>query len=351
MAATLPKLKNKTARANGLNVAVVGCGLIGTRRAGVAQRSGACVKIVADVEKSCAAKLAAAVGSLAEESWESAVSSPGIDAVVVAAVNRDLARISLEALKAGKHVLCEKPAAINSRELAAVVEEARRSKRCFSVGYNHRYHPGIWKGKEFFEKGMIGKGISIRCRYGHGGRLGYEKEWRADAGLAGGGVLLDQGVHLVDLCRWFFGNFAEAIGKTSTDFWPVAPMEDNAWAILRTRSGQTAMFQNSWTQWKNLFSFELFGTNGFLTVEGLGGSYGVEQLKVYRRKKEFGVPELLLEEQYPGEDRSWELEWKEFVTAIEQERDPLVSGSDGLATLRTIEAIYESSKKGRIVEL
>ena len=334
------------------NVAVIGCGLMGRRRAAFAKASGAKVTRVVDIESSRAEELAESLGTKAETHWEKVIQSRELDIVIVSTVNRDLASISLAALQAGKHVLCEKPAAGSAKELAIVVEQAEQNNLCFWVGYNHRYHPAIWKAKELFEKGTIGRGISIRCRYGHGGRKNYDQEWRTNQELALGGVLLDQGVHVVDLCRWFFGEFAEVSGKVSTDFWPIAPLEDNAWGLLRTTEGRTAMFHNSWTQWRNLFSFELLGREGLLIVEGLGASYGTERLTVWKRKKHFGVPDLLLDEEYTGEDRSWELEWGEFVQAIEQKGECLsVSGREGVEVLHTIEAIYESSKKGRVIPL
>ena len=173
------------------------------------------------------------------------------------------------------------------------------------TGFNHRHHPAIWRAHELCAEGAIGPLMFIRAVYGHGGRPGYDKEWRADADLSGGGELLDQGVHIVDLCRWFLGDFAEVFGSTATYFWDlghfesagrdspraangqsVAPssisLEDNAFALLRTADGRVAQFHTSWTQWKNRFSFEVFGRDGYLRVEGLGGSYGVERLEVGR---------------------------------------------------------------------
>jgi len=132
------------------------------------------------------------------------------------------------------------------------------------------------------ERGELGSVYFSRCIYGHGGRPGYEKEWRASKEICGGGELLDQGVHVVDLFRWFMGDFVEAFGYTPTYFWDME-VEDNGFAVFRTEKGQTASMHTSWTQWKNRFTFEVFGEAGYLIVDGLGGSYGVETLTVGKR--------------------------------------------------------------------
>jgi predicted dehydrogenase len=200
------------------------------------------------------------------------------------------------------------------------------------------------------QSGKIGPLMSIRAAYGHGGRPGYDQEWRGDPELAGGGELLDQGVHVIDLCRWFMGDFVQVSGMLGTWFWQVAPLEDNGFALLRTAQGQVAQVHTSWTQWKNLFRFEIFGRDGFLLVNGLGGSYGVETLTLGKRRPESGPP-LMETWEFPGPDISWQAEWEEFKKAIQEGRQPLGNGHDGYQAARVIDAIYESSKTGRVVEL
>src|SRR5437764_10325665 len=146
----------------------------------------------------------------------------------------------------------------------------------------------------------------LRARYGQGGRIGYDKEWRADAKLSGGGELIDQGVHLIDLAQWFLGDFSEVSGHAATYFWEM-PVDDNAFLNLRTPAGQTAWLHVSCTEWKNLFSLELYGRNAKLAIDGLGGSYGVERLTLYKMHPEMGPPETTARE-YPGGDVSWDRE-------------------------------------------
>ncbi len=160
---------------------------------------------------------------------------------------------------------------------------------------------------------------------------------------------MDQGMHALDLSRWFLGDFSEAVGFLSTNFWDMAPLEDNAFVLLRTEKRQTVSLHVSWTQWKNLFSFELFGRDGYIVVEGLGGSYGTERAVLGTRAFLEPFREEIIE--YRGEDRSWYEQWQEFVSAIRENREPLSSGYNGLQALRLAYAIYESARKSRVVKL
>lgn len=333
-----------------MKIGIVGCGLIGNRRARVAQASGDEVLLVADVDPERARATAKAVGAEWEDDWLGVATHAEIEAVVVATVNKSLLPITQTALQSGKHVLCEKPLGRNAREAKTMVDTAWMTKRVLKVGFNHRHHPALRQAHEMAQSGKIGRLMSIRAAYGHGGRPGYDQEWRADADLAGGGELLDQGVHLVDLCRWFLGDFVQVTGMLGAWFWQIAPLEDNGFALLRTVAGQIATIHTSWTQWKNLFRFEVFGQDGYLLVEGLGGSYGVERLTLGLRRPESGPPEEKFWE-FSGPDVSWEAEWGEFKAAIREQRQPLGNGHDGYQVARVIDAIYESAKTGGIIEL
>lgn len=305
---------------------------------------------VADLDEKRGRAAAAAVGGSWTSEWRAVVDAPEIEAVVVATPNKFLCPVGLAALGANKHLLCEKPLGRNASEARALVDAAVHSGTVLKTGFNHRHHPALERAHELVEEGTIGPLMHVRAAYGHGGRPGYEREWRGDQDLAGGGELLDQGVHLVDLCRWFLGDFTDVTGAVATSFWDVHPLEDNCFALLRTAKGQLASFHSSWTQWKNMFRFEVFGRDGYLLVDGLGGSYGVERLTLGRRRPESGPP---VEEvwEFPGEDRSWELEWVEFTSAIAEQRAPLGDGRDGLAAARVVDAIYRSATTGQTVIL
>jgi len=181
----------------------------------------------------------------------------------------------------------------------------------------------------------------VRGRYGHGGRIGYENEWRANPVLSGGGELIDQGLHLIDLARWFLGDFSEVKSFSYTYFWQM-PVEDNAFMLLRTPQNQTAFLHVSCTEWKNLFSFEIYGRHAKLQIEGLGGSYGTERLTYYKMLPQMGPPETAIWE-YPMEDNSWQIEFEEFLKDIELGRTPEANLKDALAALKVVEKIYSES--------
>ena len=297
-----------------LNVGIIGCGLIGRKRAAALAPH----RVVAlhDSEAGAARDLATRTpGAVVHATPAELLSRPDIHAVIVATPHHVLAELTLAALDAGKHVLVEKPAAARPEELNAVIRRAASSGCVVRVGFNHRFHPALRKAKELWDAGVAGEPMMIRGRYGHGGRVGYEKEWRAQEAVSGGGEAVDQGVHLVDLARWFLGDFAEVSGYAPTLFWDM-PVEDNAFMLLKNREGKPAWLHATWTEWKNLFSFEISGRIGKLHIEGLGGSYGEEKLTWYEMKPEMGPPRVETWE-FPGPDVSWREEWQSFVVAIQ----------------------------------
>ncbi len=321
---------------------------MGAKRAReVARDPGARLVAVVDQDACRAQALAEIYGCRAGTDWEALVAGPDVDAVVVATSHRCLAPISRGALEARKHVLCEKPLATTPEEAAQLVASASRNGSKLKTGFNHRHHPALWQAHALAQAGHIGQVLWIRCRYGHGGRVGYESEWRANPTESGGGELMDQGIHALDLFRWFLGEFSEVSATVQRAFWP-ALVEDNAFCTLRTPGGQVASLHASWTQWKNLFSFEAFGEQGYLIVEGLGGSYGREQLVIGLRPAKFGPPaEERIE--FAEEDFSWALEWEEFVSAIREDLRPMADGFDGWQALRLAHAAYESARTGRTI--
>ena len=247
-------------------------GRIGARRAEVLTRAGnARLVAVFDRDAQRAQELARVFGARVCEDAVELVTSRDIEAVIVATPHQWLAPISIAALEDGKHVLCEKPLARTAEEGQAVVEAAARTGRTLKIGFNHRFHPAIAEARRLAKCGRIGRLLLMRCRYGHGGRTGYEHEWRADPAASGGGELMDQGIHALDLFRWFAGEFSEVTATLARAFWP-AEVEDNAFCLLRSKAGAVASLHASWTQWRNLFSFEVFGDVGYLQVEGLGGN-------------------------------------------------------------------------------
>ena len=318
-------------------VAVVGCGAIGQRRARAL--AGARLVACADIDRERADSLARTTpGATATDDWRAAIDRADVDIVVVSTTNERLGEISCAAVAAGKHVLVEKPAGCSVAEIDTLVQAAKRHHRLVRVGFNHRYHPALQKARELFDAGALGEMMFVRGRYGHGGRIGYDKEWRADPARSGGGELIDQGVHLIDLSRWFLGDFVTVTGFAHTYFWQM-PVDDNAFLLLRTPRGQTAFLHVSCTEWKNLFSLEIYGKDAKLHVEGLGGSYGVERLTFYKMLPEMGPPETTTWE-YPRGDRSLTLEFADFLEDIRLDRTPSASLTDARAALAIVEQVY-----------
>jgi predicted dehydrogenase len=304
------------------------------------------VVVVADPVKERAQALAnQARGAEATTDWKAAVERADVDAVFVSTSNDALAPVTMAAVQAGKHVMVEKPAARNPGELVPIIAAADQKGVCVQVGFNHRYHPAFQQARKLFESGVMGPMMYIRARYGHGGRIGYDKEWRANPEIAGGGELLDQGVHLIDLSRWFLGDFDNVRGHVATFFWDM-PAEDNGFLLLETPGGQIAWLHATWTEWKNTFSFEITGRDAKLHIEGLGGSYGVERLSYYKMKPQMGPPETTIWE-YPGEDNSWRVELDAFTRAIAAKQPAPVTLRDAHAALTIVHQVYADSKRNK----
>jgi predicted dehydrogenase len=321
--------------------AVIGCGLIGRKRVTALGRAPALL-YTCDLDPARAADLAKlAPGCKPVTDYKAVLADARVSAVIVATLNASLAPITLAAVQAGKHVLVEKPGALNAGQLRIIRDAAKKTGARVRIGYNHRYHPALQKTRELIDSGVLGPLMFLRARYGHGGRKGYDREWRADPALSGGGELIDQGVHLIDLAGWFLGHFPVVEGHATTSYWDMK-VDDNAFLSLRTAAGQTAWLHASCTEWKNLFSLEVYGRDAKLAIDGLGGSYGVERLTYYRMLPEMGPPETTAFE-YPRGDESWALETRVFVDDIRLGREPSPGLAEGIQTLEIVEQIYRRS--------
>lgn len=321
-----------------ISFAVIGCGLIGNKRGHAIKYLGSLL-YTCDIDLARAASLAKLVnGCRPVTDFEIPLADPLVDAVIVSTLNASLAPIALAAVREGKHVLVEKPGALCATQLEEIQAAASQTGALVRIGYNHRFHPALQKARALFESGALGPLMFLRARYGHGGRKGYDREWRADPKLSGGGELIDQGVHVIDLAGWFLGDFASVDGHAATYFWDMK-VDDNAFLSLRTAAGQTAWLHVSCTEWKNLFSLEIYGRDAKLAIDGLGGSYGVERLAYYKMLPQMGPPETTIWE-FPGSDDSWRLETDTFIADIRLGRAPEPGLREGIATLKTVESVY-----------
>lgn len=298
-----------------LTVGLVGCGLIGHKRAD-ALGEGDVVLGAVDPAAERAAALVARHGGRACGRVDELLGL-GPDVVVVATTHDQLAPLALRCLHAGTHVLVEKPAGLGTREIDVLARTARETGRRVKVGFNHRFHPGLADLAAEVHSGEHGPLMHLRGRYGHGGRLGYDREWRAQPARSGGGELIDQGMHLLDLTHWLAGPLPLHSALLRTHFWDT-PVEDNAALLLGEAEGRTApwaMLHVTWTEWKNMFSVEVYCRGAKLAVDGLVRSYGPQRLRIYRMGPELGPP-ALEERTYGDQDHSWHREWEHFAGAL-----------------------------------
>ncbi len=275
--------------------------------------------------------------------WHKIVERTDIDAVIVATPHVLLTEIAQAALASGKHVFCEKPGGISSAEIQKGIDIAKAKNLRYRVNFNIRLHPAVALMKQKVEEGAIGDVMFLKAIYGHAGREGYEQEWWCDKPISGGGELIDQGSHVIDLANWFLGPFPEQATMLNTGYWDIAPMEDNAFLLLKNDKGQIAQLHASWTQWKKTFRLEIYGKEGYLLIDGLGGQYGLERLVHAPRTHGRDVPKETVWE-FPFEggkpDAALVDSWKEFVRSIEEGRDIGVTAGDAVAALRVIEKGY-----------
>lgn len=325
-----------------MSVAIIGCGLAGRKRA--AALGPARLLCCADSVPERAAALAALhLGCVAFATWQDAVAHPGVTLAIIATTHDALPMIAAAAIRRGLHVLIEKPGARTTNELRILAELAERHGVKVQVGYNHRHHPALRMAHALASAGQIGTLAHLRASYGHGGRSGYEQEWRFQRQLSGGGELLDQGSHLIDLSVWFLGPMQHVSSVLSNAFWRGA-VEDNAFLLLKSANGQVAQLHASWTEWKNKFSFEVFGTLGKIEVSGLGGSYGEERLTLSVMRPEMGPPDQT-QWTFPPEDTSWAQEFVDFLSAIAEDRVPEPGVPGALQVLEVVDRAYAEARR------
>ncbi len=319
-----------------MRVGIIGCGLIGNKRAEALQGD----ELVAcfDIDRKASDHLASAHGAKACADVASLLAEAP-EVVVVATIHRDLPELAVTALEAGAHVLMEKPGGTGVAGIDLVQAAAIRAGRLVKVGFNHRFHPGIARAITEARSGRYGPVLSLRGRYGHGGRLGYDREWRADPASSGGGEIVDQGMHLLDLSYWLLGALPLDHAMVRTQFWD-APVDDNAVLMLGEPGGvgvrsPFALLAASWTEWKNTFSLEIACERAKFAVDGLVRSYGNQVLRIYAMRPELGPPDVE-EVRYPERDDSFAAEWRHFRSAIDAGGGELLGDLDSARYAWTI---------------
>lgn len=320
-----------------MKIAIIGTGLIGKKRA-LSLPSGVKLDVVCNRSEEKGEKFAKGFNCRYESDWRKVVTDKSIDAIIIATSHDSLTSIAVAAIKNRKHVLVEKPGARNFKEFEKIIKAHKKNPFVVMFGYNHRYHPSIQKAKEIIDSKKYGKVMFVRSRYGHGARLGYEKEWRFQKEISGGGELIDQGPHLIDLVNYLVAPMTEVVGFTPTLFWKTKA-DDSAFFIMKNKKNQFAQLSVTCVEWKNIFSFELMLTKAKIQIDGLGGSYGKEKLTLYKMRPEMGPPDVEKFE-FSGEDLSWKKENEVFFQRIKNKDYSTTAINDAYYVLKIIDKIY-----------
>lgn len=269
-----------------------------------------------------------------------------LDVLFVCLPNYLAPEVTIAGLECGLHVFCEKPPGRTVEDMERVIEVSRlRPNQKLKYGFNHRYHDSVRDALKIIESGEMGPIVNMRGVYGKGMIIPYEEGgWRSERKYSGGGILLDQGIHMVDLLRLFGGDFVEIKSFISNNYWNF-DVEDNAYAIMRTTDGVVAMLHSSATQWQHRFSLEIAFAQGYMKLEGiLSGtkSYGEETLMLGRRT-DATTGNLTHTTTKYLQDNSWRDEIHEFAAAITDDA-PVRHGlaTDALETMRLLDRVYRS---------
>jgi len=275
------------------------------------------------------------------------INSPDIDAVFVCTPNVLIPVLCIQALNAGKHVFSEKPPGFHAGQVEEVIASERAAHVCkLMYGFNHRHHESIRRMKQILTAGELGRILWMRGRYGKEVDQSFFDGWRARPELAGAGILLDQGIHMVDLFLHLGGSFDEVSAFVSNLFWKIDGIEDNVFAIFHnSQTGICASLHSTMTQWRYLFSLEVFLEGGALILNGLktsSGAYGDEVLSIKRNPSHLQDGRFEQEEQIVFQtDTSWQSEIDHFFDCIAHDK-PVCCGNseDALTVMKVIDRIY-----------
>ena len=272
------------------------------------------------------------------------------DILFVSLPNYLAADTTITGLKKGRHVFCEKPPGRNPADVERVIEvEKQNPGLILKYGFNHRYHDSVRQAMKIIKSGDLGEIINIRGVYGKSKIIPFSGGWRAERKYSGGGILLDQGIHMVDLMRLFCGDFVEVKSFVTNNYWR-HDVEDNAYALMRNRQGQVAILHSSATQWQHQFTLNIALSEGFLELQGIlsgSKSYGEERLIVGKRNEsDKGIQESQVTKYL--EDNSWRDEIFEFAGAILNRGKVKFGGSsEALATMRLVYDVYFADSSWR----
>ncbi len=326
-----------------LKVGIIGFGKMGRTRAEAVERSG--LGRVMAVHDPAGGDTG---GIPVVDSENALIATPGLDAVIVCTPNHRNKPLTLAALRAGRHVFCEKPPAFTAADVEEIQAVERASGRKLMYGFNHRHHASIKSMREMVNSGQYGRLLWMRGRYGKSVDHNYFQTWRAKKELAGGGILIDQGIHMLDLFLLLAGEFDEIQAMVSNLYWKLEGIEDNVFLNLRNRTtGVVASLHSTMTQWRHLFSLEVFLERGYIVLNGLktqSGSYGDEVLTIAKNRTTAPAATWEDEERFVYHaDTSWVDETTAFLECAARGLPvPAGSSEDALKVMRLIDGAYRS---------
>jgi len=341
-----------------VRLGLIGCGGAGSLRAeAMAGAPGLHLVAVADLDSGRAAALARRTGA-AIESGAGLLRRPDIEAVIVATPPDSHASVAMAALAAGKHVLCEKPLARSPAECRLILEAAERAGRFLATGFNYRFYPAVAKSRTILASGVIGALDHIRSYAGHPGGREFTRPWVHDVEVMGGGALLDNGIHLIDLTRHFLGEVSEVKAYTTSNVWAFPGCEDNGFALLKSPVGRVATLHASWSEWRGYrFRIEIYGTRGSVRASYppmLADTVWLDAGGRRRRRVHLfpalQVFERLRSHRWTGR-RSLRAETLAFARAAAGEKTDLALGLDGLRAVEIAHAAYRASREGAAIRL
>ena len=330
-----------------MRVAIIGCGAAGMARVsafvGIPDAE---VLVCVDQNISKAEGMAQNFGCEYSTDWQQAIARDDIDAVMIAVATNMHAVVGIGAMEAGKHIFCEAPLARTPMEAEQMLLVSEDRGLTLAVSASHRFTLAARKAKELLDAGTIDDVLFLRGWAGQGTWGGVET-WYVDPEVSGGGTMMSNGISLLDLARWFVGDFDEVIGYKDTALWPIEPVEDNAFGLFRASdTGRVASLHSSWTYWKDRLGLEIVGSEGYIRLD-------LDEAQVILGTKT--GPLAGIEQQVfdlsSQPDHSRQIELEDFFEAIRQGRKPSSSAFDGLRAVQMAHAIYRSSEKHIAVSL
>ncbi|MGH9793104.1 MAG: Gfo/Idh/MocA family protein [Candidatus Acidiferrales bacterium] len=342
-----------------MRFALIGCGAIGKLRAeAMLQTPGAKLAVVSDTDEGHGQELASSSGARFERDWRQVVETE-VEAVIVSTPPPLHLEMVTGAVERGKHVLCEKPLGRYPDECRQMVAAAEKAGRYLGTGFNYRFYQAIVSAKEVLDSGRIGELDHVRSFAGHPGGKEFTHPWVHDVTIMGGGALLDNGIHILDLTQFFLGDVAEVKGYRSGHVWKFPETEDNAFALLKNRQGKTATVQASWSEWRGYrFRIEVYGTLGCVRAlypPMFAEAIWFDRPDGKRRRQFFTYPMFQVIERMKSYKytvvQSFIAEVQAFMRAARGEKVSAATGFEGMRAVEIAHGVYRSSATGETVKL